>query len=559
MMNRALWLLIGLQTWGWLRFLGRSLRTVKGALLALVGLVVFVTWLAPVVLAPRTAAAANPDTIRRWGPVGLLVYCLLNVLVSSGERAVYFAPAEVNFLFAGPFGRRQLLAYKIIFSFLVGVPTTLFLTLVFQIHAAWFVAAYVGLLLAFLFMQLFALSVNLLATAIGARFYTRARRVVLAVLIVGGVAVLFQLGGSPADWNLQVFLERAEQTTAWKIVSRPLSWFIEAFLAERLWPDLVQYAALGLGVNALMVLLVFALDTNYLEAAAASSARLYALRERVRRGETVGMGASGGKPRLRLPSLPWLGGVGPIFWRQLTTALRGLGRLALRLGVIGLVLIGPAIAGVQDSSDREVLVGTTGSMVLFMTVFLTALVPFDFRGDVDRLDVLKALPIGTWSLTVGQLLTPVVVLTLVQWTVLAVAGRLLGSLGPLLLAFAVFAPPFNFLLFGLENLLFLLFPSRLLVTTPGDFQAMGRNVLFILGKMLGLTIVGLLAFLLGGLTYLLVRQAQEAGQLAIALPALDLVCGLVVAWLVLAACAVALVPLVAWAFTKFDVARDTPP
>src|SRR6185369_5571654 len=36
-MTRALWLLMRLQTRGWLRTLGRKLRTPKGALLALVG------------------------------------------------------------------------------------------------------------------------------------------------------------------------------------------------------------------------------------------------------------------------------------------------------------------------------------------------------------------------------------------------------------------------------------------------------------------------------------------------------------------------------------------
>src|SRR5205085_9966820 len=110
-MNRALWLLIGLQLRGWGRFLARSLRTVKGALLALVGLFIFVPWL----LTALTASAApgfDPETLRRSGPALLLLYCLMNVLTSSGEKAIYFTPAEVNFLFCGPFGRREVLAYQ---------------------------------------------------------------------------------------------------------------------------------------------------------------------------------------------------------------------------------------------------------------------------------------------------------------------------------------------------------------------------------------------------------------------------------------------------------------
>ena len=56
----------------------------------------------------------------------------------------------------------------------------------------------------------------------------------------------------------------------------------------------------------------------------------------------------------------------------------------------------------------------------------------------------------------------------------------------LLLAAAVFAPLYNFVLIVVENLLFLLFPTRVMVTTPGDFQAMGRNVLTQLGKLVGI-------------------------------------------------------------------------
>ena len=69
-MNAALWLLIGLQVRGWLRYLLRSLRTLKGALLALVGLAVFVPWLLASCPAPRPGRRlVRPQPPRRWpGP-----------------------------------------------------------------------------------------------------------------------------------------------------------------------------------------------------------------------------------------------------------------------------------------------------------------------------------------------------------------------------------------------------------------------------------------------------------------------------------------------------------
>ena len=48
--------------------------------------------------------SAQVEAIRRYGPLGLCVYCFLQVLLSAGDRAIYYSPAEVNFLFCGPFG-----------------------------------------------------------------------------------------------------------------------------------------------------------------------------------------------------------------------------------------------------------------------------------------------------------------------------------------------------------------------------------------------------------------------------------------------------------------------
>src|SRR5207237_5961019 len=135
----------------------------------------------------------------------------------------------------------------------------------------------------------------------------------------------------------------------------------------------------------------------YLEAAAASSSRIYARIQRLRGRSVDGDEGPGRKPRLSVPALPYWGGIGPIFWRQLTLALRGLGRLVLVLAVLGFVLAGPLVSSAVGQGE-ESLVAVLSGVVLWMTVFLTALVPFDFRGDVDRLALLKTLPLPAWRL-----------------------------------------------------------------------------------------------------------------------------------------------------------------
>ena len=68
--------------------------------------------------------------------------------------------------------------------------------------------------------------------------------------------------------------------------------------------------------------LVLKLDADYLEAAAAVSQKVYEQLQRIRQGGGLSMPATRGAARLRLPGLPWLGGAGPIAWRQVLISLR---------------------------------------------------------------------------------------------------------------------------------------------------------------------------------------------------------------------------------------------
>jgi hypothetical protein len=174
---------------------------------------------------------------------------------------------------------------------------------------------------------------------------------------------------------------------------------------------------------------------------------------------------------------------------------------------------------------------------------LTSLVPFDFRADVERMAELKALPIRASGLAVGQLIAPVVLMTALQWTVLGVLALRLGTADALFWALAAFAPPYNALLFGVENLWCLLFPTHPVAAVGFDLQAVGRMVVLAFVKVVLLALSAGLAAGVGGVVYLL----SGSGGLALA-----------TAWVVLAACAAGLVPALALAFRHFDVTRDTP-
>jgi ABC-2 type transport system permease protein len=547
-MSGALWLLIGLQLRGWLRYLLGRLLTLKGALLAILGGTFFVLWAASVCFAQAATPRSGfePLYVQRSGPGVLLVYCVLNVLLSPVERGVYFSPAEVNFLFPAPFGRRSLLGYKVVFNVIIGLPSSLVLSAISYGFSTSFLRAFVGMTLIVLFMQLFTMAVNLIAVSAGARLYSRGRKFLLVAVLALAALILWRVAGDPPRWDFRALL-RVENTVEWQAVTLPLTWFFKTFTAETLWPDLVKYAALGLLVNGVLLGVVFALDAHYMEASAAASAKIYARIQRVRSG--AGGAAPPGKVRFTLPMLPSLGGVGTLCWRQLTTTLRMPGRLFVVVMMFFAVLVVSQAVNLPQEFGTLTAV-LAGAIVLGTAIFLTALIPFDFRGDVDRIALLKTLPIPPWRVALGQVLAPVVIVTAVQWLVLLAVyvwglggPRRPGTLQPgtVLLLCGLFAVPVNGLLFSLENLLFLLFPTRVLANNPADFQATGRNILLTLAKVTVLGGVFLLAVLMGGLVSLFFP-----------------ILGCVVAWVTIALFTAPLLPLIGWAFTIYDVSRDTP-
>jgi hypothetical protein len=539
--KRALWLLLWLRLVGWLRRLRRAVGTVRGVLFGALGLFLFGSWLLSVLLLGRTEPA-NLDEVRRTAPLAIIAFCILNLILSSGERSITFSPAEVNLLFPAPFSRRQLLLYKIAGSAGASLATALFLTLFGRRYTASLLTGFVGLSLTVLFLQLFSMTLALTASAVGAHAYDRGRKLVLTALVVLVTAVALSSSARAGRGDWLRLLEEVLDSPVVQVVLAPVGWLVRASTAERLWPDLVQWAALGAALDIGLLLLVLGLDAHYLETAATASEKAYARLQRVRQAGPA-LGLAGGGARLRLPSLPRWGGIGPLAWRQLTTAVRSFWAVVLLLVVFGVVATPMFLEvgrGARDAPPPAAL----AALLLAMGLFVTTMLPFDFRGDLDRMDLLKALPVPTWRLVLGQLLTPVLLVTLVQMLALAAAQVVWGRVEPALAAAAIVALPFNFLLFAVENLFFLWFPTRLTGQGPGDFQFLGRHMLLWLGRLFVLGMVALAAALAGVLAYFVAGESAVAAVAA--------------ACTVVAVADAALVPLLVLAFDHFDVARDLP-
>ncbi len=189
------------------------------------------------------------------------------------------------------------------------------------------------------------------------------------------------------------------ESPVWRVVSSPLRCFFDAFLSEN-WLDLLRFGALGLLVNAALLGVVFGLDADYLETSASYSSRVYGQIQRLRGGPSISAGddtrTRSATQRRSLPMPSFLGGIGPLVWRQLTTAVRLPGPL-FRLVLVMSVMMASLLSGLHDVSGGSGLM-VLGIVVVLLPIFLTPLLLFDFRGDLDRLETLKTLPLPACAL-----------------------------------------------------------------------------------------------------------------------------------------------------------------
>jgi hypothetical protein len=540
-MPYALITLLRLNFLGVFRRMARSARTVRGIVFVLLGILAFVGWLGPSLFTAMRSRQANPQVIQTIAPFAILGFCLSNLFASLGEKAVAFSAAEVDFLFPGPFTRRSLLLYKIAKTGLGTLFTTIVFTAMLLRYGGSFIACFLGVWLTIQFMQLFSMMVVMIGQTVGEQLYSGGRRIIaiaLAAVVICFIAP--SIAGHFGDRPMQI-MQRLHATTAGRILLAPFDVFARLITARVGTRDLAIYAPLGALIDLVMLGIVVGLDANYLETATVASQKRYDRLQRMRSGGGAFRASTpGAMRRLRLPSPPWFCGAGPIAWRQMTTALRSTRSLFLILGIIG--VIAALILGQRRAGDESgaTLVGT----VVWLNVVFISMLKFDFRDELDRLDLLRSLPIRPIAVALGEVMTPVVVLTAMQVAMLVLIGFVTKADWKIGLAALAFAIPFNLLLAGIENLLFLMFPVRAVGLIAGDMQLFGRQMVVFLCKFLLLVICCGIAAAFGTVGYIFGNRSWIGFA--------------IVAWPALCCVALATIPLIARAFSKFDPSVDTP-
>ncbi len=540
-MHRALWKLLRLRARGGVRRIYRNAKTPRGAALTAVGSLVFILWMAPFFLAGRAEFNIAPELILQWAPLGLFSFCAMQLLVATGERGIVFSPAEINFLFAGPFRRREILLYKIVGGLGGCMVMSVFFSLFGQrVFEHWF-PAYLGILLTVVLMYLFATALGVAGQLLAARAYTHFRKGAIAVILIAAGIYLYGRVAAIETIDILAAGEAITTSRAYIILLAPFHIFVRVMLAETWSVSFALWSAAGIAIDAAIVAAIIGLDRNFMEASLSSSKKTYERLQRFQRGGSLDVSRSR-TARLRIPMLPRLGGAGTIARKQLISAVRSPGAWMVGILVPATGLVLGFTLGDVLGEDGELGMGFLIGMSLYATFMLSAMIRFDFRSELETMERLKSLPLPASAVAVGELAAPILISTSIQLA-LCVPYAIHQGEWLLLAAILAFAPPLNALMFAIENFFYVLFPMKRHAGHFGDPQFVGRQIMLYFTKF---SVLALCLGVVGGVGFL---TNYLLGILVIAMG---------VAWVILTFFAALSFPCVAWAFSRFDPSIHTP-
>ncbi|MBI3886557.1 MAG: hypothetical protein HY302_12635 [Opitutae bacterium] len=513
-------------------------------------------------------------------PLGALLLGVIVVLawiVPTGRAALQFTEAEVAFLFPAPLTRRTLIHFKLLRSQLGILVSAFFLSLIFRrasflgggqfLHAAgwWLILSTLNLHFigaSFARESLLHLGVN----------PARRRLLVLAAVAAAALGGWWWLRGAvaPPTPEEAANFQTLVHYTGTVLGHPPVSWLLAPFRAVVGPFFAAGSAAFVAALPAALALLVLHYfwvvrsDVSFEEASIDLARHRAAKLEAVRAGDWRGRNRPT-KPR-PVPFALSPRGFAPVafLWKNLI-AHGPLFRLRTWL-----VACAVAVAGVQwlaADPARLPLLKVVGTVTAAIGGYLFLAGPMFMRREIrqtlPQLDLTKAYPLPGWQIVLGELLSPMTVMTFLQWFVLLVVALSFGATGgPAWLtaqalvvgALGIFllAPPLCGLMLCLPYAGVLFFPAW--ADAPGagggGVEVIGQRLIFFAGYLVVLAVALIPAAGLAAIGFII-------GQWLAGVP-LALVLAALIAGAVLAAELAAAVWWLGGRLERFDVAQELP-
>jgi len=444
--------------------------------------------------------AASPEKLSALLSLGLVLYTgwhFTKAAFFRPESPFDWAPAERELLAAMPLRPRDLVTYQLASVTVTTILKAGLFTLLLLPDLRCVPLALMGLLMVMMVLEMLRMAVEIATWGMDRSAFLAYRAAVVAGLVAGGFAVgavivredafggWTQAGERPVQRLLDILVQLDASVIGYAAL--PFKPFIDMTLADHMTIANAGMAAAALGT-------VMGLATAVIGLYAMTARRVANRERRNYRTDAAAHGLFAGstrhEPGLALSAafppplrrIPRWGGAGPLAWRQLVGARR-------RWGSLLTAMIAPAVIACATcfviADPHIAFLVTTGTLAFYTFLLLPTAIRFDFRRDLDRLATLKGLPISPVAAAIGQTLAPVLITTLFQCGVLifVVVARLL-PLNHLFMAMLVMTP-LNLLVFGLENLIYLLYPYR--VRQEG-LEIFVRTMLVFTGKGLLFTV-----------------------------------------------------------------------
>lgn len=484
--------LLRLQGRGRARRMWRTFCLPRRMFLSAIACLLALAWLGNAAMTVYLRESASPATLRVLLSAGLALYAgwhVIKVALFRPEGPLDSMPAERDVLASCPLRPGDLVAYQLA---AVALPTLLkgglFAVLLLP-DLSHLPLAFAGILLGMYFLETLRLVVELVAWGMSRSAYMAFRSLVVGSLVVMGAGAtwwVWRAGGmawrvDPASGMLQRFVEMLNMlvNSPGGYATAPFRPFVELVVAKTLTLGMTAWAAAAVTATVASSATVVWLYSTLL--ARCMERERLAYPELVRRADEKQTRAPRGLESLRVV---WrLQGAGPLAWRQLLAA-------RLQWGSLATAMVAPAVLAITPSfvvDDPEIAyLASSGALAFYTFLLLPTAVRLDFRRDLNRLLTLKALPIAPLQVAIGQLLAPVILATAFQGVVLTVAAAICHM--PLHWTFVTLLVflPMNVFVFGLDNLIYLLYPYRIkqegmIIFLRTILTFTGKGMLFALG------------------------------------------------------------------------------
>jgi ABC-2 type transport system permease protein len=482
----------------------------------------------------RPAPEIPTEALALFAEVGALVLLLVLIVNWATPRraSLAFSEAEIAFLFPAPVNRRMLIHYRLLGAQFGIVFSALVLTVAFGRGQGfggnpWFHA--IGWWMVLATLNLHFTGTSFVYSKVLNRSITSGRRkaitlgvaCVVAAALIGWAAVTIRMPQQSDIGNLSAFTRYiGEELHAGPL---PVLLAIPKLLIAPYFAASAYAFLLALG-PALAVLVAHYFWVVHTEVAfeEASIARAEKRAARVRsvqqgdwRGQSAGRKAQRPPFNLRDVGRP----EAAFLWKNLLST-NAFFRPKVAAIVTAIILGGSQWLIRQPALERiRLLTVLMFGILLAVTLLLGPLIARqDLRADLPNSDILKVYPLRGWQIVLGELLTPVSILSVLIWICLLALFLLLPAdkltwLTPSLrggaaLGLAVVAPPFVAIQLLVPNAAAVIFPAWALSVgnrSERGIEVMGQRIIFMAGQLLVTAIATLPAAITAAVIFLVTQ------------------------------------------------------